>query len=530
MPITGRWRYAGLLTTGVTLFFLAHHAHAMSQECETIQTLEPISSHYVRLVLERADDGLQYAQEAPANTDFDRYRTNWANAVGSTWQGLVDENTTRIATARQLEGNTACMQVDLLLIQCKMEEARDEMNAQLERGSVGALIRLQDLVEFLFQRMQHVQLGGLDPLYSDPGWGQRYQFDRPSTNVWCCLPDGDASCTQATSESCTNAEGIEFQTLHACTLRGCTAPTGTTEEQITQTMMCPFDTDYAPAFQNGYGCDIDLLTARSSYEPVRVEREGLQKVSEQVDAYRQSAQDFLSVQHVIDDLFGNISTTPPPPEQRYHKEMAGCATPIARCAQGEEGKCDDDLPSLRARRGPFSVDVNHVEILSDFLDLRASQELSRSVRSDLQTPAEQQEEGVANALLHPISTFFEITRNAERRNVERWSRDDARQEVTIFALAVDAQRQIEKAFEPLRDAVGGIARMARNRDGVRGFAVRLAAFLRRTCITRQCNLILEQIVRIANTDDCFPYTNGEYLSDTKEDPRWEKCKNSARIQ
>jgi hypothetical protein len=31
-------------------------------------------------------------------------------------------------------------------------------------------------------------------------------------------------------------------------------------------------------------------------------------------------------------------------------------------------------------------------------------------------------------------------------------------------------------------------------------------------------------------DECFPYTNGQFLSDTEDDPRWKKCALAACIQ
>ena len=105
-----------------------------------------------------------------------------------------------------------------------------------------------------------------------------------------------------------------------------------------------------------------------------------------------------------------------------------------------------------------------------------------------------------------------------------------REEGSIFPEATDSQLEIAESLSDMRASIGELSRLASKPTGVRAFVVDLAYFLRRTCAFRPCQKSLEQVIRISLQDDCFPYTNGEFLSDSESSPRWKKCAMAACVQ
>jgi hypothetical protein len=178
------------------------------------------------------------------------------------------------------------------------------------------------------------------------------------------------------------------------------------------------------------------------------------------------------------------------------------------------------------------LEKDQIAILSEFVGVRGAQELSRSFRDDLKLsgefPAdeeEQNEEREADERNPFVSTY----RAADRLAVQLWSRLQARKEALIFPEAVDAPLEVAASLTQLHTAVSSLAKSASEKTGLRQFVVRYASFLSRTCIYRPCQLLLEQVIRIVTTEECFPYANGKYLEDDEDNPRWEKCKEKAGI-
>ena len=559
-----------LLLPAFLLLLAAPAANAAPSEiCAQIKNLPPVSDNYVRRVLERADDGIEFAKSAPDSSDADRYRGSWALMVITGWAQLLDAQITRTDEERELSQVTACLHFDQLLLDCKMDEVREELRTSVDRGSLQAIRRLLALLEFLQQRKKSLTAGALDPLYSDPTWGVSYAFDNPD-EYWCC-PQNQAGniCTQLSQESCDNYQGGAYLTLNACTEAGCVPPEG---EDPDDGVLCPFNADYAPAFESGFGCDIDVLQPRADYEPLAAELEALTIIKEQVDTYRRNGRDLLEVQQRIDDLFENESTTPEVPPERKHVQAFGCGWTAGYCTNddeircssdeecgngtceipdgvcegnraircgndsqcGDNGPCSDEaeLPAVRALRGPFSLEKDQIAILADFLGERAAQEISRSFEDDLKVSTEFPEDRSEESDLRSYedrNPLLQIFRNAGRQSAQAWSRVQARMEALIFPEAVDAPLEVAESLKDLRGAVSDLSKLASEKDGLRAFVARYAYFINRTCVYRPCQMMLEQVIRIVTTDECFPYTNGEYLSDDPDSPRWEKCKQAAEI-
>lgn len=572
-------RFRFLLTPALFLPLLLAAPAAQAEPsvlCQQIhdRDLRAVSGHYVQKVLDRADDGIVYAQSAGVAPDFGRVLPHWAVQIDASWAALLTSEVPVTLEQQELGRITACLHFDVLLLECKMDDVRTEMQAQLNRGSITGIMRMQSLLNFLNERVRQLRRGALDPLYADPDWGKRYDFDNPD-RFWCCPADlAGNTCTQLSAESCGNYQGSSFVTLQECTERGCIAPEGTSPDDG---VLCPYDADYAPPFLSGFGCDIETMEPRSSYPPVQAELEALRIISRQVENFRASGATLLEIQQTIDELFGNVSTTPEPPAAREHLNAFGCGWEAGYCTEDETVRCrtdaecasagtcrlpekvcennralrcandehcggagpcidleeDDELPAARDLRGPFSFRKNEIAILSDFLSARAAQEVSRDFRDDLKLPGEfgpdeqEQREDREFDQRNPFSSFF---REDNRVSFQVWSRIQGRDEALIFPEAVDAQLEIADSLRSLRTAVSDLSTLASAREGVREFVGRFAYFINRSCIYRPCSLMLERVIRIVTADECFPYTNGEYLEDTADNPRSRKCEVAAGIE
>jgi hypothetical protein len=558
-------RFSLLLPAMLMILMLpARTQAAPSEVCKQIKNIQPVSSHYTKRVLDRADVGLANAAAAPVTTDFDRYRASWARDMGAAWAALVDSQQTLTGENASLTQDTACLQLDLLLIECKMDDVRTAMNEQLERGSIVALDKLKALLQFLNERHRHLKTGALDPLHQDTAWNGRFSFDPPES--WCC-PEGvpGNTCKEVSEATCVSDGGQTFDSLLECTAWGC-VPGQKVE------VLCPFNADYAAPFQSGFGCDIGVMTPRAGYGPLQAELEALTVITRQIDDYRRLAKEMQNMQSQSDEVFGNESGTPNQ-QERDHVKAYGCGTAggvcsgdatvqcmsdsdckdkgkcepmkkvcegnrVIRCENddqcGSVGPCSDEaqLPSLRTLRGSFSVDKDQLAILSQFLGIRSAQEISREYSDELKLASEFKADQTVQRdqrELEQGSMLLQLGRNAMRATTRIWSRIQGQQEAAIFPQAVDAQLEIADALKTLHSSVSQLAKLASQKTGVRQFVARYAYFIRRTCTYRPCNLMLDQVIKIVLSDDCFPYTNGDYLNDDPNNPRWQKCKTDADL-
>ncbi len=499
-----------------------------SPQCKIILSLPPVS-YYVRDVLKRADDGIDLAIAAPVDPAFKLME--WTNTVRSAFAGLIDSNLRLSVQADDLIHNTACLRFDTAAIECKMDQIRLQMNAQLQRGSFEAIQRLESILLFLNDRLAHLHAGALDPSYSDPTWKKLTPFDPPGTTP-----------------------ALE---------------------------MCPYDSDYAPPQQNGFGCDIETLETRTAFLPLKEEHDALKIITTQLDDYRRAAQQFLTVQQSIDELFQTPSTLPPPPAPRTHLLANGCGWtgglcefdsdircnndnecdvgdrcvfPTKICENNRTMSCLDDLscmkpdgtsvgpcieqdgkkPAATELRGPFSLQKKHMELLIDFLAQRMQEGNSRVFKDSLKTPEEfsDSQSSLRDERRNDIFVSVMI-RSSTRLLFRAWSLIQGREEATIFPSVTDPQLQVAKALTPLRTSVKDLANLTKlesgQKDSLRGFVVKFASFLRRSCIYRPCTNSLDEVLKIVFTDDCFPYTNGDFLSDTASNPRSKKCADKAKI-
>lgn len=514
-------------------------APAAPSECERLYDLwengqlPAVSQHYTDAVLRRVQAGIARADTLDTQEDFAQYLPDWALSVQSTLATLIDAELRISVQQKSLLQHSACLRLDLLLLECAMHEVSLASQRQFVRGSIPGIQALQQLLLFLNERYRHLARGALDPLYEDPSVQHRQSFDPPREE--------------------------------------------SAEDEPAAPPLCPYHTDYAPPFSDGFGCDIEILTPRATFAPLRAELEALQIIDRAVTAERDTAQAFLGLQQELDAVFGRDSPLPDPPSSREHRTAFGCGRTDGMCLGNHsvrcttddqcteagaescvipEGVCSDNrirlciddgdcegaglcmedtegLPSSRELRGPFSMEKDHLRILTEFLDVRTAQELSRSFASDLKlaeefSPAETvAREERAQEHSNP---FLRAIRDSMRALFRVWSRIQGTREAPLFVRTIDPQREVALSLAPLQQSVSRIAVLAREPDGLRAFVLRYASFLRRTCVNRPCNAVLERVLKTAFADECFPYTNGEYLTDTPDDPRWQQCEEAVDRQ
>ena len=515
-----------LSTLALTTFMLPLAAEAtMSAQCTSLlENAQPVSS-YVTLVLQRADAAMRYAASAPVTVDFAQYFDSWVLRVGGATASLLDTQLRLTEQAKDLNDNTACLHLDLQLLTCKMEQVRSELNAALARPSMGQIMRLELLMTFLNERYKQVIRGALDPTYEDASWGTVYDFDEPSGTIWCCSDDEDeAVCKTKTVGQCQQEDAAAFWTLSACERNSLCAP-----PQKPTDRACPFTSDYAPESRTGFGCDVSVMDPRISDPVLKNQRDALSSLTQQLNNVLRQA--------------GVTDTNAFLPQS--HRVLAGCGRRYGSCSQSPElacgtdedcgageGTCEFQQPPdlmLRSVRGPFSAAKDHFSLLRMFSDMRAQQGASRLQEQEYQvndelSPAEAKERREEGIDFDPFHT-------SPRFSMTNFSIAQERASVVPFAASVDQQRQLLPFFSSIHAAVQKLSTLvsAPGSNGLRGFITGLAYFARRSCMWRPCALRLEQIIKLALTDACFPYANGEFLGDSAEYPRWQKCALEACI-
>lgn len=458
---------------------------AESQICNALKELEPVSSHYVKKVLERADEGLKNVRGANANPGFEQYLPSWARQILEATNSLVDSYLTINVAQTELLESTACLRVDSILLDCKLKETHDELQAQLKKNSIWGIVQAESLLEFLRERKVHLVRGALNPNYEDPTWEEQWRFEKKSSS-------------------------------------SSSAPTAGGSSSASSSAMCPFDSDYAPPGGDGYGCDDSLLQKISAYKPAEAEKKGLETLGQELKKYKELGKEFAQLEKDLNELHGNASSAPALPEESAnggHKELSGC-----------QDEAPPDTLRLRSVRSPFSYKKDEIRILSDFVSKRAAEGIFREHSDDLKTPEEIEDEDKRKRAQNGNNPLMQLFRNSARQFFETLNELQGKKEGSMFAAAPDSTLEIADALQDLRKSVGELSRIATQKEGLRSFVIRYAYYLRRTCIYRPCNDSLERILRTAYADECFPYTDGQFLGDSGEDPRWKKCAEAACIE
>ncbi len=217
-------------------------AMAAAIDCATISDLPAISQHYVQPTLDRANAGIAYATASREAADFfSLYVPGWARNIGGTMAALVNSRQALTVRSDDLSDATACLRYDQILLECKIDEVRRAMDAELERGSFVGIMRLQKLVLFLQERLDHLTLGSADGSYADGRWDFNQLFDE-------------------------------------------------NEPEELSEPLCPFHSDYTPPRMTGYGCDTTVLETivsnASDMSFAQAELDALEKIESEIEEFR----------------------------------------------------------------------------------------------------------------------------------------------------------------------------------------------------------------------------------------------------
>lgn len=505
------------LTAGMLLFFAT--AQAETPDAEALSNIPPISTHYTRKIIERVQRGLAHAESAQDTQDPSLFRIffgSWLDQTSAAMLSLVDTDLRIEAQHRDLTEATACLHLDILILESWTERVRVKLHEAFAQRNIISMLRLMSLIRFLNQRIAHLVRGARDPLYEDTSWGTMYLFDPPG-QVWCCL-DGKLgnACKPMAEEECAR-KGTPFLTPRACQEFGCLLPE---DVDPTEGRMCPFHSDYLPPVESGYGCDTDAMPeeAAAVHAPTRSEREAL-----------------LELLKVRDDLRKEIrGTTTRADDEREHRTVSGCLEDIPEWKAFGTG--DTLFSHLRLaayeRRGPFSLEADEPAIALRFLRwIRRWGEI-RPQADELKYPSEfppGREREEATEREEEMGPLERILRWMLRIYYRVWSIRRTPEEALPLLEAHDLMLTLEKeaGAGQLRSATDRLVTLAHNLNGgMRGFTRNHAYFIRRTCVFRPCNKRLEQILRIVFQDICFPYADGRYKGGADVHTQ---CKNAAEI-
>ncbi|TSC80516.1 MAG: hypothetical protein G01um101425_170 [Candidatus Peregrinibacteria bacterium Gr01-1014_25] len=474
-------------------------ALAASEDCSGYLRISPVST-YVQMVLKRADAGIAQAQSSSAAADFAPLHTpGWLRSIDRAVRSLLDSELRVGEREQELALASACLHLDSTLLSCAIDRTRTEIHSALQRGSWVGLWQLIDLLGFLQERQRQLVLGATDPLYRDTQWHRTRSFD-PQEATYGTLSESTSAATCGDgliqgAEECDDGNGSDGD--------GC--GTGCTSE------VCPFHSDYLTPGVTGYGCDATVMTAgdRLLFPPMESELNALQVLGATYGSFASILSDTSTGQQY------NTDTS-------VHRTADGCVRWLGVCLANSSAPCSQDsdcygslggiclqtklVGAVRAsNRHPFALEKDAWNSVRVFRTLRQKEGEARYSRDE--------ETGRAPSM---FSTAFRLYERDVSSLQGAW-------EALMFAEGVDPQRMIEDALSPFSGVVSSISTLANSPKGMRAFAERLSLYLLRTCMDRPCTLRLLHILKIVKTDSCFPYTNGEFLEHSCQEPDWKVC-------
>lgn len=427
----------------------------------------------VDLVLRRADMDISEAEDPDFLATFDDDSVwEWTGDALSAEFEPVDTRRQIVQRRESLLQKTACFRYDKWLIERKMNEIREKIDMETDARDASVVLPLEQIYEFLSGEIDSLEHGGLDPeVREDEEWAIQLfvedDIDVPS------------------------------------------------DEKL-----CFYNSDYAPAGVNGYGCDagklrwvMEQLSQDDGAFRDAVESElRAQTLVEQVIESRNSVEEnFGRFLEGIDDLVtggmpqnDEFADAPAGGSSRMHKNQAGCADYV------EPGVV------LHAIRGPFAIDPDDAALALAFREFRIKSDEERPAPRDLQYDEDM---FAINALL-----------NDQRRIIREFTSKRAALGSATFAAGADSGPAASDALKKLHDGVRALVKLGNSLDGgLRAFVRDFAYFLRRSCLDRPCAARLDTVLKLVFSDSCFPYGNGEYANATSDDPQWKKCMEEAEL-
>ncbi len=423
----------------------------------------------VKDLLDRADIGMAAGtQQGVMGFIFNTAFGEWSRMMLGPAMERIDTRLNVIERARERMDRTTCFQMDITLLEAKIEEVRLKMNAALDAGDIIEMQQLAALFLFLDERSQLLLQGGLNPQVSDWESQERQVFDALQP------PEGP---------------------------------------------VCYYHSDYtSPGFippgRDGYGCDRETLTRiLAEWDGAGPLREDLERELTLTSALQTAGESYLGDMELItddeeeiEDIAAGEPTDTPAIVVREHLSENGCLD------EASEGVV------LNSRNGVFSVSPDYMRLSSEYRTLRRNAEADRWFPQRLVF------------FNDPGQWMWNVLRGSEQRLLSIFTRTQAVQEADTFMASADVVLSTEQGLQGVNAAITRLGNLTRDMNGIRGFTRDFAFHLLRSCIERPCQERLQRILRMVFKNECFPYFSGAYLTDTAESPRWEKCAEAASIE
>lgn len=497
---------------------------------ELLDSLEPISDHFVGAVLERAQAGIDRAMMLPRTTGWYSF-WHWLETAFTPVAMIADTKIRITAQERDLIEVTPCLEIDLAILEAKMGQVQCKIEQAFDEKQLTAIGLLSRVLYFLNDEYQKLVEHGNDNTYVDAEWWQRRIFD---PTEWCCIANTK------------NAQGELCDPDDACP----------------EVKTCPFHSDYLPPstvgsgttsnpIAVGYGCDLSVLSRYAGLglsdstidEAVDAETTALEKLTEDRDKMIEDSEQLKTRIMKLEKFMGRSLPAESAwygqakSDKRVHRIRLGCAVSDGWNADNQPAEEDwpPKWPAGAAKwelTGPFSFDFNDQKLLREYLQLRDDWGQQRPYPDQYKFPEEflpDRPEKYREALNDPQRNDFFVgwINRLARAVTKKWDRVQEREEGTMVPIASEALELVMAQLSPLRSTVSEFSKNGNSLDkGVRNFTRGLAYWLRRSCLTRPCNARLERVLKIDLTNDCFPYTNGQFVGRTD---LVEKCTTSAKL-
>jgi hypothetical protein len=464
-----------------------------------------INQQYLNPVLTRIDDGLARASLGRPANNYLLVFLSWVQELATAIVGSIDTENRIVLQMQDLVNVSPCLQNDLRVLEEKIEEINEAMKRALEEKRVIDILMLQDLLQYTNTRYNHLVRGSTDPGYEDEDF---YDWNTFDTTTWCCLPPKDtASCVETDRTTCSDEKGIAFKNAEACG-QVCQSPN---PEPAKKPDICPFDSNYLPPTEAGYGCDaVAMAEVTAASDSFVSERNALSAFEQQRDAFLESySQKLEAIDSVLQLVRLPGQSTGPlrTNEARAHKRVTGCTN-----------SADASLPEGAARialRNPLSLSRDEFSIarLADAVlrERGGDREYEDSLKLPSEYPEGSQEQIDATAREFSMPGWMRMLRTLARSFFTKQSVEQAGKDALPLIQSIDVQQRVANEFAVLRapNMEFGILASVQER-GVRKFVKNYATFLQKSCIFRPCNSLLGRVLGIVDDDDSFPYTNGEF--------------------
>ena len=520
---------------------------------DDIVNIPPVSEHYVKKILDRANAGITQAgaMNNPGGPIFTMFKPWWIFYATSAMLSTADTKLQLSEMQRDLYETTPCLHLDVIILESKIEKVRQEMHVALEAAQPYRIMLLQRLIRFLNRRVEHLLRGARDPLYEDTDWAQVQWFD-PVNPVWCC-PQGvpGNTCINVSELVCTGTGGTMFNTPSGCEAYGCLLPKDFSNPL--EGRLCPFDSDYLPPSRTSFGCRDSVIPAAASvHPPTAAEMSALGELMSRREDVTGSMVNFVNLIEALDAMAGVTG------DYTSYKRSSGSSLHIYGCTEQIQkdqkmglskgtGAVLTDTGSLLSdigsgsllqsllvgayeTRGAFSIPKNEPWLIVRYTQLLQQWGISRPQAKYLRYPNEFPPGGERTAaqerslLKAPINHAYDWFMRTFFRS---WNVYHGKKTAIPVAKSQDAQLQIAEA---LRSAHGPVERLGAlitgHSAGLRFFTKSFSYYMRRSCMYRSCNKRLEQVLRINFESTCFPYFSGAYFNSTTAHTQ---CKNAADV-